>query len=104
MFMHKDPQLQLLHLQFQAHGLALLIKKLYKRVPELKEPWDAAIDISNFIGSHAWFRKLVHDKQKQSFGKILQICSRVRQIAQHKMLAWVQCNCIAATIWYLTCK
>lgn len=77
-FMHKDPQLQSLHLLLsQAHGLALLIKDLYKHVPELKEPLDAAIDISNFIGSHAWFRKLVHDKQKQIFGKIMEICSHV---------------------------
>ena len=74
----------LLHPLLQAHGLALLLKDLYKHVPELKEPLDAAIEISNFLGSHAWFRKLVHMKQKEIFGRILEICSHVRQ---HDMFA-----------------
>ncbi len=100
MFRHKDPQLQLSHLLFQVHGLALLIKDLYKRVPELKEPLDAAIDISNFIGSHAWFRKLVHDKQKQSFGKILQICSHVRQIALRNIKCLHGYNAIALPLQF----
>ena len=67
-------------------------------MPQLKQALDAAIDISNFLGSHAWFRKLVHDKQKLIFGRVLEICSHVRHY--HHMIEYLQCP-NAATTWFV---
>ncbi|KAL0041335.1 hypothetical protein WJX77_012689 [Trebouxia sp. C0004] len=53
----------MVNLVCQAHGLALLIKDLYKHVPELKEPLNAAIDINMLTrGNQVW---------QQSHGDVL---------------------------------
>ena len=38
---------------------------------------ETTIKISNFETSHAWFRKLLHEYQKQLYGRSLEICSQV---------------------------
>ncbi len=70
----------------QAHGLSLLIKDLLKHVGCVGIALEASIDISNFEGAHAWFRKLLQEKQKEVYGKIYQICSQVYTLTYRSWL------------------
>ena len=57
--------------------MSLLIKDLIKVFPEISAALETCINISNFEGSHAWFRKLLHEFQRMVYGKVHEIVSQV---------------------------
>ena len=61
----------------QAHGFSLLIKNLLEELQSVGTTVETTIKISNFEGNHAWFRKLLHECQKEVYGHNLEIVAQV---------------------------
>ncbi|KAL0023253.1 hypothetical protein WJX77_000286 [Trebouxia sp. C0004] len=84
----------LVNLVCQALGFSLLIKDLLKEFL----PMGNTVEISNFEGNHAWFRRLLHEFRKAVYGHNLEIAAQVERRFETKVMVCQSIMCSAEAL------